>query len=176
MTKYTSFWKVTPFMLLLAASGVAVNGVGSTQNPPQAQRAPVITSPSSIGKATFDHRLHFENLQIECKACHHETNASALRMPHKNYFDDFWIDCSICHKSGGTAATKPQSCSTCHHGSPATIADETLSAKVVIHQKCWECHESGRGRDASSGCATCHRKTPRTDAAPRAPSASTKRG
>jgi len=175
MTTYSSFWKATPFIFLLAAAGVPANGVGGTQSVPQPQRAPGVTSLSFIGEATFDHRLHFENLQIECKACHHETNAAALKMPHTRYFDDFWIDCSICHKSGRTALAKPQSCSMCHHGSPATIADETLSAKVVIHKKCWECHESGRGQKASNGCTTCHVKTPR-DAVPQAPSVSGKKG
>lgn len=176
MTNYAAFLKATPFVLLVVASGTAVIGFGRSPKWPQSQRAPGVASPSLIGKAKFDHRFHVEDLTIECKACHHETNASTLRMPHKDYFDDFWIDCTICHKSAGAAASTPQSCSACHHRSPANIADETLSAKVVIHKKCWECHESGRGREASKGCATCHLKTPDRNAAPPAASASSKKG
>jgi hypothetical protein len=176
MTRSASFLKAAALALRLTASGALVIGFGRTPDAALAQRAPAGTPPSSIGEATFDHRLHFKTLAIECKACHHETNAATLKMPHKGYFKDFWIDCSICHKSAGTAAAKPQSCSACHHGSPANIADETLSAKVVIHEKCWECHVSGRGREASNGCVTCHRKAPQGNAVPRAPSASTKKG
>lgn len=176
MTKYAAFLKATPFVLLAVAGGTVVIGFGGSPNVPPPQRAPGLAPRSSIGKATFDHRFHVEDLAIACKACHHETNASPLRMPHANYFDDFWIDCRICHKSAGAAASAPQSCSTCHHKSPANLSDETLSAKVVIHKKCWECHESGRGREAAKGCATCHLKTPDRGAASQASGDSPKKG
>lgn len=176
MTKYAAFWKATPLLLLVAAGGSAVIGFGRFPGVPPVQRAPAVASPSAIGAARFDHQFHIKDLVIECRTCHHETNASTLRMPHKDYFDDFWIDCTICHKRAGAVASAPQSCSTCHHKSPANIADETLSAKVVIHKKCWECHESGRGKEASRGCAICHVKTPDRNAAPRASRDSSKRG
>jgi Zn finger protein HypA/HybF involved in hydrogenase expression len=83
-------------------------------------------------------------------------------MPHPEYFEDFWIRCETCHH----VAAEPgcaQSCSACHHGSPASIADETLSSKVVIHQSCWECHPTSTGREASLGCALCHQRDARSD-------------
>ncbi|MFQ5605012.1 MAG: hypothetical protein ACE5HS_17220 [bacterium] len=49
-----------------------------------------------------------------------------------------------------------QTCSNCHHTSPANIADETLRSKVVIHKNCWQCHEIGQGAEASANCGFCH--------------------
>ncbi len=117
---------------------------------------PVITSPSSAGEVVFPHQQHIEEFEIECKDCHHETNAAALEMPHENYFDDFWIDCKICHHEGGSGKLQAQSCSKCHHTNPVNIADETLSSKVVIHKNCWECHDVGTGSEASENCSMCH--------------------
>ncbi len=76
-------------------------------------------------------------------------------MPHDDYFEDFWIDCKVCHRESGVAS-EPQRCSNCHHSTPAGIADESLSAKVVIHKSCWGCHESGTGVAASAACSSCH--------------------
>jgi hypothetical protein len=115
-----------------------------------------IVSPSHSGEVTFLHRQHFEELEIECEACHHETNAATLEFPHDAYFEDFWIDCKICHSESATAPASPQACSKCHHDSPVNLADETLSAKVVIHKNCWECHGTEKGVDASVNCAFCH--------------------
>ena len=39
---------------------------------------------------------------------------------------------------------------------PRNIADETLSAKVVVHQQCWKCHPVGTGKEASAVCEKCH--------------------
>lgn len=50
----------------------------------------------------------------------------------------------------------------CHHGSPVTIADETLSSKVVIHRACWECHPTGTGSEASQRCDLCHQREKRS--------------
>lgn len=122
--------------------------------------ASIIKSQSSVGEVAFPHELHFKDLEMECQACHHETNAAILQMPHAEYFDDFWINCKICHRGSGTAGSQPQSCSNCHHDSPTDIADETLSAKVVVHQQCWECHELETGAKASQGCSNCHVKVP----------------
>lgn len=110
----------------------------------------------AIGPAFFPHARHARKLAIECAKCHHETNAGPLSFPHKDYFDDFWIDCSVCHRGSGAVALEPQGCSTCHHSQNGNIADESLSAKVVIHKNCWSCHDMGTGADASSACKKCH--------------------
>lgn len=116
----------------------------------------VIVSPSSVGQVEFLHETHASDLGIECATCHHETDATALDMPHQDYFEDFWIDCETCHRPAAAPAS-PQPCSACHHASPTTIADESLSAKVVVHRSCWGCHEGGKGQEASRSCRFCHR-------------------
>lgn len=176
MTRITPLLNAAAFLVLLAASVTAVIGFSRTPDPPQALPAPAPKPASPVGAVKFDHEYHIDKQQIECSVCHHETNARALKMPHKDYFDDFWIDCTICHKSGKTTPGDPQACSTCHHKSPANIADETLSAKVAVHKKCWECHDAGKGEAASKGCVTCHAKAPGAKAAPQASSDSLKKG
>lgn len=104
----------------------------------------------------FPHDFHIDDLEIPCEDCHHETNAARLVMPHDEYFDDFWIDCRICHRGDGEVTLDPQDCGDCHHSAPGDTADETLSAKVVIHLSCWECHDSGTGVEAAEGCSFCH--------------------
>jgi len=116
----------------------------------------IINSPSTAGEVSFPHQEHFEEFEFECETCHHETNATELKFPHEDYFNDFWIDCTICHHKGGTTILVAQACSKCHHDSPANIADETLSSKVVIHKSCWECHEVDKGQEASRNCKFCH--------------------
>ena len=116
----------------------------------------VITSPSSAGEVVFPHQQHYEEFEVECKDCHHETDASKLNMPHEDYFDDFWIDCKICHHEGNSGKLQAQACSKCHQSSPANIADQTLSSKVVIHKNCWQCHEVNTGKEASESCQLCH--------------------
>jgi hypothetical protein len=115
-----------------------------------------IISPSSVGEVTFPHLFHYEYLEIECEECHHEINAAKLITPHDEYFNDFWIDCNICHYGNEKARMEAQTCSECHHTHPYGIADETLSAKVVIHKNCWECHEVESGVAASESCEMCH--------------------
>jgi hypothetical protein len=112
---------------------------------------------STVGAVSFPHRLHVEDLEIECADCHHETNAARLDMPHPEYLEDFWIDCESCHQASAVPAA-PQACSSCHHDSPVHVADETLSSKVVIHRSCWNCHDVTTGADASRSCADCHRR------------------
>lgn len=121
--------------------------------PGGAEEAESITSSASVGAVVFPHLYHVDELGFECSDCHHETSAAALRIPHPEYFDDFWIDCESCHQ--GEDLTQPQSCGNCHAPS-SEVGDETLSAKVVIHRSCWECHEVGTGAEASSSCAFCH--------------------
>lgn len=112
---------------------------------------------STVGAVSFPHLMHVEELELECADCHHETHATRLDMPHPEYLEDFWIDCESCHQAGEAAV--PQACSNCHHDSPVTIADETLSSKVVVHRSCWNCHDVTTGVDASRGCGTCHQKS-----------------
>ena len=119
------------------------------------QIPPIIKSPSFAGEVTFPHQLHFEEFGIGCETCHHETNAAELKSPHEDYFDDFWIDCKICHHETESPILA-QACPNCHHYPPANIADQTLSPKVVIHKKCWECHEVAKGAEASRNCKFCH--------------------
>ena len=123
------------------------------QSPPE-----LPTGSIALGPARFPHSTHAFDLEIECVACHHETDAAALNIPHPEYFDDFWIQCQTCHRAGAPPAA-PQSCSGCHHSSPTSIADETLSAKVVVHRTCFTCHEAGTGASAARSCGTRHRDT-----------------
>lgn len=117
----------------------------------------VIVSPAPVGTVEFAHQMHVEDLEIPCADCHHETNAAKLQMPHEDYLEDFWMDCTTCHHESESPAC-PQTCSACHHSAPHTIADETMSAKVVIHQSCWTCHEVATGPDASRNCVFCHQE------------------
>ncbi len=130
--------------------GGAVAGVTSDGRMPGE-----IRSPSSLGEVVFPHRLHYEDLELECVTCHHETDAGPLEIPHPSYFEDFWIDCGACHHPD-EGPKLPQSCGACHRSQSGDIADETLSAKVVIHKSCWQCHEAGTGQEASRSCRSCH--------------------
>jgi len=130
--------------------------VDNPSNPDTVEIPDEITSPSSVGEVIFPHLFHYKDLEYECVECHHEINAAKLVTPHEKYFKDFWIDCSICHNGNETAKMQAQGCSECHHTHPYGIADETLSAKVVIHKNCWECHEVETGIAASESCEMCH--------------------
>ena len=141
-------------VVLALPSCVIAQATAEGQDCPQAEPAEVIFA-SGIGVVTFPHELHVD-MEIPCEQCHHETIASGLSMPHPEYFEDFWIRCETCHRATVEPGC-PQKCSQCHHGSPTTIADETLSSKVVTHRACWECHPTGTGSDASRGCDFCHR-------------------
>lgn len=155
--RYLSVLKIALIAIPFLVLGLAVVVFGSAaQGAQQDQAAPVIKSPSSVGEVVFPHELHFDGLEIECKTCHHEINAEKLNIPHEGYFDDFWIDCRICHGTHEGKMTQAQACSNCHHDSPTDIADETLSAKVVIHKNCWECHDVETGEQASNSCRICH--------------------
>lgn len=117
----------------------------------------VIHMPTVVGDVDFPHLEHIEDFEVDCKECHHYTNAAELDMPHEEYFEDFWIDCETCHVPGA-APIKEQACSNCHHRNGSDLADETLSAKVVIHKTCWSCHEVETGAEASAECGVCHIK------------------
>ena len=125
-------------------------GATAASEPPEA-----ITWTTALGPVAFPHLLHVEDLGVACEDCHHETSAERLTMPHPDYFEDFWIDCASC--PGSTASPgRPRACSSCHPSTPAGVADETSSSKVVIHRACWECHEVASGEEASRGCVACH--------------------
>jgi hypothetical protein len=112
--------------------------------------------PSSVGEVLFKHQLHIQERGIGCPECHHQIDAKKLQTPHPQYFKSSWINCEICHVESRKAERKAFTCSECHRTNPVNIADETLSAKVVIHRQCWKCHAVSSGKDASKGCAFCH--------------------
>jgi hypothetical protein len=112
--------------------------------------------PSSVGEVTFHHQMHIKDLGIKCVECHHQINAKKLVTPHPDYFQSSSIKCEICHNESEKIKQSAYSCSACHRTNPMNIADETLSAKVVVHQKCWKCHAVGTGKEASKGCEKCH--------------------
>ena len=121
-----------------------------------------INIPSSVGEITFRHQMHIRDLSIKCADCHHQINAKRLSTPHPDYFGSSWINCKTCHDESEKIAQKPYVCSECHPNRPKNIADETLSAKVVIHKQCWKCHAVATGKDASTSCEKCHSGKKRT--------------
>ena len=114
-----------------------------------------ITYESSVGNVVFQHRMH---MKMGCGECHHQIHAEPLDTPHEDYLDSSWINCQTCHNASSEMRSKYYECSACHHSETDNIADETLSAKVVIHKSCWKCHETGTGEEASAGCHDCHIK------------------
>jgi hypothetical protein len=117
---------------------------------------PEIRFPSSVGDVLFHHQMHMKDLAVKCADCHHQINAKQLHTPHPDYFGSSWINCRTCHKESERIGQKAYRCSECHQTGPKNIADETLSAKVVVHRQCWKCHAVGTGKDASTGCEKCH--------------------
>lgn len=117
-----------------------------------------INFPSSVGDVLFPHQMHIDDLEMECNECHHQIYAKKIITPHPEYFKSSWIKCDICHNTTGQSGQKYYTCSKCHHKTPANIADETLSSKVVVHKNCWACHEVGTGSEASEVCNDCHKK------------------
>ncbi len=167
---------------LLAAATAALLSACAPDDPPAARAAPAtgtvktsvaavaadapaakggeipaeITFPSSVGEVTFRHEVHFKDLGAQCTDCHHQIEAKALKTPHPQYVQSSWVNCKGCHDESGQAGQASYTCSDCHPARPSHIADETLSAKVVVHTQCWKCHAPGTGRDASAGCVKCH--------------------
>jgi len=138
------------------AAVLVTAGLLAASDPPSdgSLATPILVFPSSVGEVVFPHEGHYDSLEIDCQTCHHETNAKMLDIPHVEYFQDFWIDCTTCHHPSSTPQ-EARSCSSCHH-CPMNCADETLSAKVVIHENCWRCHDVGTGQEASDACSFCH--------------------
>lgn len=112
--------------------------------------------PSSAGEVVFHHAMHVKDLGIKCADCHHAIDAKKLKTPHPDYLKASSIKCEICHNESEHIKQKAYTCSACHRANPTDIADETLSAKVVIHKQCWKCHPVGLGREASVVCEKCH--------------------
>jgi hypothetical protein len=108
---------------------------------------------SSVGEVRFPHRAHVKK---KCVTCHHQIHAEALVTPHDDYLDSAWINCQTCHTDSSQFTGKYYRCSDCHHPAPQNISDETLSAKVVTHESCWKCHQTGTGVKASQSCGECH--------------------
>ena len=120
--------------------------------------APILEPRNSpvMGELIFPHVEHVEEMELECGECHHETNAVPLDTPHEAYFDDLWVDCAACHHEPGSADLEPRSCYECHDSKHRDIADERLSAKVILHKNCWTCHEVETGLAATESCELCH--------------------
>ncbi len=108
---------------------------------------------SSVGEVVFQHEMHFKDRGIACTQCHHQINAKTLKTPHPDYLKSSAVNCQVCHKD--TERTV-YSCTECHDAKRRDIADETLSAKVVIHKQCQTCHSVGTGKDSSNACLLCH--------------------
>ena len=141
---------------MMLFSAVLLGGCDN-EKPELGETAKLIDAQSAKLAVTFPHSEHTAQYDVACQTCHHETNAAQLENPHPHYFDDSPVDCKICHQAADTPQS-PQACVNCHHSRPMDIADETLGAKVVVHQTCWTCHEIGRGAAASKQCGFCHAK------------------
>lgn len=115
----------------------------------------VITFESALGDVLFPHKVH---QKMGCKNCHHQIHAKTLATPHEAYLTYSWVNCGDCHDADTAISTTYYGCDHCHHSNLENIADETLTAKVVIHKSCWNCHLSGTGADASERCSFCHAK------------------
>lgn len=123
----------------------------------EAQEMPLErTFPSSVGEVVFRHQMHIQDFGVACEACHHSINAKKLNTPHPDYLKSASTKCELCHDESKRINQKPYVCSECHRPNPMNIADETLSAKVVIHKQCWKCHPVGTGKEASAICEKCH--------------------
>ena len=79
--------KILASVLILTACLV----VGAASSGEEQEPQEIIFFESTIGEVIFPHQAHFEDLEIDCKTCHHEHNAAKLDMPHPEYFEDFWI-------------------------------------------------------------------------------------
>lgn len=113
----------------------------------------VITFESALGDVVFPHKVH---QKMGCQNCHHQIHAKSLDTPHEEYLGYSWVNCGDCHDADTAISTSYYGCDHCHHSNLENIADETLTAKVVIHKSCWNCHLSGTGEEASVRCSFCH--------------------
>lgn len=152
-----------PRAALDAASIKPVAAASSVREAKAGEIPAEIVFASSVGDVTFHHEAHFKDFGAKCVDCHHQVDAKALKTPHPEYLHASPVNCQGCHADSGAAKADPgaakamqYACSRCHPARPGNIADETLSAKVVVHNQCWKCHTVGTGREASAGCLKCH--------------------
>ena len=132
--------------------------IQSGSSPAMAGMPDEIAFTSSKGDVLFPHNQHVTELEVECDECHHQIHATVLDTPHPDYMTSSWTSCQICHRANLKSSEKYYKCSICHTSDSKNIANEILSAKVVVHTSCWQCHESGTGVQASKGCNNCHVK------------------
>jgi hypothetical protein len=142
--------------LLAGAALIVLVAAGLPAQSDTGQIPSLITISSPVGEVTFLHEAHFKDRGIQCAECHHQINAKKLQTPHPDYLESSWINCKVCHEEPGKAKQQIYACSQCHRTNPVNIADETLSAKVVIHKQCWKCHEMGTAKEAAKSCELCH--------------------
>jgi hypothetical protein len=64
----------------LAAAALALAPAAFGEDP---EVAPELVFPSSVGEVVFPHKAHFNDMEIACSSCHHETNARMLDIPHR---------------------------------------------------------------------------------------------
>jgi len=133
-----------------ATAGAPAGAPAPARRPPMPN---VITFESALGEVRFPHRVH---QKMGCQNCHHQIHAKDLATPHEAYLGYSWVNCQDCHNPDSATNTSYYGCAKCHHTNLENIADETLSAKVVVHKSCWKCHQSGTGVAASEGCGFCH--------------------
>ena len=141
--------------VLAAAAILPLAAAGAPPQPAPVEIPVELRLHSTVGDVVFRHAAHITDRSIPCVECHHQINAKKLATPHPEYLQSSWIKCTVCHdESGKTRAV--YTCSACHTATPTNIADETLSAKVVVHRQCGKCHQAGTGKDARASCRLCH--------------------
>lgn len=145
---------VAGFLFLLISNSLASGGSEDKASAKSTFPAEIIFH-ASVGEVTFPHQLHIKEFGVKCVECHHQINANKLITPHPDYLQSSWINCITCHSESGKEQ-QVYACSKCHRSNPKNIADETLSAKVVIHKSCGKCHPAGAGKGASMSCGKCH--------------------
>ncbi len=139
-----------PVLLLLVLTvGYGQKGSGALKIPDK------IKTPSHVGEVNFPHRAHFDDFNVECQNCHHRIRASSLKIPHRFSTRDNWKDCTYCHNPDRKRHNL-YSCRNCHNKLEKNYMKQVLSYKVVIHKSCVECHEMGKGVEASKSCKFCH--------------------
>ena len=139
---------VIAFLALSSLAGIAV-----AAHDPRPPMPDVVVFESATGDVHFPHTRH---QRMRCSRCHHQIHAVELDTPHDKFLETSWIKCRICHEEESEFGSDYFKCSGCHHAEPESIVDETISAKVVIHESCWKCHKAGTGVEASKKCSYCH--------------------
>ena len=156
---------------LLVALAIPVLGFSQQANqaetgsPQEAEKSPLSAADKAdcdyvfelayAGDVCFPHRTH---RKLGCGTCHHQSRARPLETPHPDYLTSSWHSCQSCHDPNTARQKTYRNCLDCHLPNPDSIADETPSAKVALHENCWKCHEKGTGAEVSARCADCHQE------------------